>query len=102
MNALQRNVRAGILKYFAEIFFTNKTIKVYQNLNYLDSGISWFTALLSFIRSIDLFQDDMDYEKEQERLLRLFEEVSSGEDYDDEEETGGDDYIEERSEASDT
>ncbi|KAJ8962229.1 hypothetical protein NQ318_018201 [Aromia moschata] len=43
----------------------------------------------------------MDYGKEQERLLRLFEEESSGEDYDDEEETG-EDYIEERSEASDT
>lgn len=44
----------------------------------------------------------MDYEKEQERLLRLFEEVPSGEEYDDEEETGEEDNIEEISEDGDT
>ncbi|KAJ8941585.1 hypothetical protein NQ314_010363 [Rhamnusium bicolor] len=45
---------------------------------------------------------DMDYDKEQERLLRLFEEVPSGEEYDDEEETGEEDNIEEIPENSDT
>ncbi|KAJ8968163.1 hypothetical protein NQ314_002420 [Rhamnusium bicolor] len=44
----------------------------------------------------------MDYDKEKERLLRLFEEVPSGEEYDDEEETGEEDNIEEISENSDT
>ncbi|KAK9729836.1 hypothetical protein QE152_g15712 [Popillia japonica] len=44
----------------------------------------------------------MDYEKEQARLLRLFEEVTSGEECDDEEETGEEDNIEERPDDSDT
>ncbi|KAK9886264.1 hypothetical protein WA026_015775 [Henosepilachna vigintioctopunctata] len=47
---------------------------------------------------------DMDYEKEQARLLKLFEEVESDEDYggDDDDEQGEIDNIEQRLESSDT
>ncbi|KAK9702501.1 hypothetical protein QE152_g29880 [Popillia japonica] len=55
-----------------------------------------------YIASTTGGRTDMDYEKEQARLLRLFEEVTSGEECDDEEETGEEDNIEERPDDSDT
>ncbi|XP_072397466.1 uncharacterized protein [Diabrotica undecimpunctata] len=44
----------------------------------------------------------MDYEKEQKRLLALFEEVSTGEEYYDEEKSGEEDHVEENLDGSDT
>lgn len=44
----------------------------------------------------------MDYEREQERLLRLMEEVPSSEEFDDEEESGEEDIVEKIYEGSET
>ncbi|KAJ8937230.1 hypothetical protein NQ314_011985 [Rhamnusium bicolor] len=49
-----------------------------------------------------LILDLMDYEKEQQRLLKLFEECQTEDEYDDEEDSGEEDRVEERSERSDT
>jgi hypothetical protein len=50
---------------------------------------------------LDFFQV-MDYEAEQQRLLRLFEEVPTDIEYDDEEDSSEEDYVEERLEKSET
>jgi hypothetical protein len=50
---------------------------------------------------LDFFQV-MDYEAEQQRLLRLFEEVPTDIEYDDEEDSSEEDYVEERLEESET
>ncbi|KAG5882810.1 hypothetical protein JTB14_024567, partial [Gonioctena quinquepunctata] len=48
------------------------------------------------------FKTEYNYERDQQRLLRLFEEVQTDEEFDDEVETTENDVVEERSEDSDT